>query len=69
MLYDQGDYFGRTVNIASRISSQAPEGRVYVGEALVDTAADDGFTLSEVGRFELKGLAEPMTLYEATRRA
>lgn len=68
MLYDQGDYFGRTVNIASRIASQAPAGRVYVGEALVGTVADDGFTLSEVGAFELKGLAEPVTLYEAARR-
>jgi class 3 adenylate cyclase/YHS domain-containing protein len=69
MLYDQGDYFGRTVNIASRISSQAPEGRVYVGEALFGTVAEDGFTLTEVGPFELKGLTEPMTLYEATRPA
>ena len=24
MLYDQGDYFGRTVNVASRIASHAP---------------------------------------------
>ena len=67
MLYDQGDYFGRTVNVASRIASQAPEGRVYVGESLVGTAAEEGFTLSDVGSFELKGVADPMTLYEALR--
>lgn len=65
MLYDQGDYFGRTVNIAARIASQAPAGRVYVGEALVGIVAEEGFTLTEVGPFDLKGLARPLTLYEA----
>jgi adenylate cyclase len=65
MLYDQGDYFGRTVNVASRIASSAEAGRVYVGESLVDSVPQQGFTLSELGAFELKGVAEPMTLYEA----
>ena len=65
MLYDQGDYFGRTVNVASRIASQADAGRVYVGESLVGSVPQRGFTLSELGAFELKGVAEPMTLYEA----
>ena len=67
MLYDQGDYFGGTVNVASRIASQAPAGRVYAGESLVEAASPDGFALREVGAFELKGIAEPMTLYEAAR--
>ena len=68
MLYDQGDYFGRTVNVASRIASHAPAGRVYAGESLVGTADHQGFTLSELGVFELKGVAKPMTLYEASPR-
>jgi adenylate cyclase len=67
MLYDQGDYFGRTVNVASRIASHAPAGRVYVGESLVGAVSEEGATLTEVGTFELKGVAEPMTLYEARR--
>ena len=67
MLYDQGDYFGRTVNVASRIASHAPAGRIYVGESLVGTVAQEGFTLTDLGTFELKGVAEPMTLYEARR--
>jgi class 3 adenylate cyclase len=65
MLYDQGDYFGRTVNVASRIASHAEPGRVYVGESLIGAAPQEGFTLSELGAFELKGVSEPMTLYEA----
>jgi adenylate cyclase len=69
MLYDQGDYFGRTVNIAARIASHAASGRVYVGESLVGAAPEIGFTLREVGSFELKGIAEPMILHEAFRDA
>ncbi len=67
MLYDQGDYFGRTVNIASRIATHAPPGRVYVGEAVCEALAPDAFAISEVGQFELKGVAEPVTIYEAVR--
>lgn len=65
MLYDQGDYFGRTVNIASRIAAQAGAGRVFVGESVLRSARQDGFTLSELGAVELKGVAEPLNLYEA----
>ncbi|HEX5039631.1 MAG TPA: adenylate/guanylate cyclase domain-containing protein [Candidatus Limnocylindria bacterium] len=66
MLYDQGDYFGRTVNVASRIASQAGAGQVYVGGSVVEAVSDEGFSLRELGAFELKGVAQPMTLYEAT---
>lgn len=69
MLYDQGDYFGRTVNLAARIAAHAPAGRVYVGDAVLDAVTQDGFHLSEVGPAELKGIAETVTLYEARRAA
>jgi adenylate cyclase len=32
MIYDEGDYFGRTVNLAARIAAQAGAGQVFVGE-------------------------------------
>jgi adenylate cyclase len=67
MIYDEGDYFGRTVNIAARIASQASENQVFVGEDLVRQVKPQGFQVREVGRFELKGIAEPVTLYEAVR--
>ena len=67
MIYDEGDYFGRTVNIAARIAAQAPGDRVFVGETLVVGVQPRGFQLREVGRFDLKGIAEPVTLYEAVR--
>jgi adenylate cyclase len=67
MLYDEGDYFGRTVNIAARIASQAQAGQVYVGEALARSVPEDGFRLHEVGEFELKGIAKTVTIFEAIR--
>ena len=69
MLYDQGDYFGRTVNLAARIAAHAKSDEVYVGEALVGTVQEVGFRLVEVGQFELKGIARPVRIFEALRRS
>lgn len=65
MIYDEGDYFGRTVNIAARIASEAKADQVFVGEALERTVEPAGFRLLEVGPARLKGVARPVTLYEA----
>ena len=67
LLYDEGDYFGRTVNIAARISSQAGPGQVYVGEDVADGVRQEGFRLVEVGKRELKGIADPVGVWEAIR--
>jgi adenylate cyclase len=65
MIYDEGDYFGRTVNIAARIASQAGPAQVFVGEDVLPHVTPSGFRLVEVGAFELKGIAKPLMLYEA----
>jgi adenylate cyclase len=65
MIYDEGDYFGRTVNIAARIASQAGPDQVFVGEDVLHHITPSGFRLVEVGAFELKGIAKPLMLYEA----
>ena len=67
MIHDEGDYFGRTVNVAARIASQAGPDQVFVGEGFAELVAPERFQLVEVGAFELKGIAEPMTLYQALR--
>src|ERR671937_1234556 len=67
MIYDEGDYFGRTVNIAARIASQAAANQVFVGEDLVRDVEPVGFRVHRVGEFALKGIAQPVTLYEAVR--
>jgi adenylate cyclase len=65
MIYDEGDYFGRTVNIAARIASQAGPAQVFVGEDVLRHISPHGFRVVEVGAFELKGIAKPLMLYEA----
>ena len=67
MLYDEGDYFGRTVNIAARIAAQAEANQVFVGESVPRLVTGHEVAFREVGRFALKGIAEPMTLYEVSR--
>jgi adenylate cyclase len=67
MIYDEGDYFGRTVNIAARIASQAGPDQVFVGEEALRHITPSGFRVLEVGAFELKGIAKPLILYEAIR--
>jgi hypothetical protein len=42
---------------------------VLVGEALVGTVPEVGFRLADIGTFEVKGVADPIRILEATRPA
>jgi adenylate cyclase len=67
MVYDEGDYFGRTVNVAARIAGQAVADQVLVGEGLASLAAPPGVRLEPMGEVELKGIADRVTLHRAVR--
>jgi adenylate cyclase len=67
MIYEEGDYFGRTVNIAARIASQAGRDQVFLGADVLDHIAPSGFRVVPAGAFDLKGIREPLELYEAIR--
>jgi adenylate cyclase len=67
VIYDEGDYFGRTVNIAARIAAQADAGQVFVGADVVPLVEPRGFRLIEVGAFELKGIRDPVVVLQAVR--
>jgi adenylate cyclase len=60
------DVFGQTVNLASRIADVAGPGDVLTSEAVAH-AAGDGFGFERVDDAALKGLAEPVPLYRASR--
>jgi adenylate cyclase len=62
-----GDYYGRTVNLASRISDRAAGGQVLVSEPVVELASVPGVTFVGIGSIELKGLKGPVDLFEARR--
>jgi adenylate cyclase len=67
LLFDQGDYFGRTINVASRIVGLAKPGQVLVGEALANAVSPVGFRLADIGTYEVKGVADPIRIFEASR--
>ena len=67
VVFRDGDYFGRTVNIASRISGKAGPGEVLVSADVVRASQPDGVGFQEIGPVELKGLSRPVALYRVTR--
>ena len=66
---DEGDYFGRTVNVAARIADYARQGEVLVSQDVVAASLSPGITFAEIGPVELKGLSEPIRLHSARRTA
>jgi class 3 adenylate cyclase len=68
VVFQDGDYFGRTVNVAARIAAHAGPSDVLVSEAVVSAVGDDGLDFEEVGAVELKGVGRLVVLHRATRR-
>lgn len=62
-----GDYYGRTVNLASRISDHAVPGQVLVNETVVETTSLPDVRFVEIGSVELPGITRPVHLSEAQR--
>ena len=66
VIAQDGDVYGRTVNLAARIASYAQAGQVVVSE---DTAHrsdhEDTLRFHPLGPVELKGVARPLALYQA----
>ena len=60
-----GDIFGRTVNLAARISSRARAGQVLVSQSVVEGWATNGVRFDPVGDAELKGIPGPVPLFLA----
>jgi adenylate cyclase len=67
VVFQGGDYFGRTVNLAARIGEQAAPGQVLVTQEIVDRVASDGIVFEPVGAVELKGVSEPVLLHAVSR--
>jgi adenylate cyclase len=61
-----GDYFGRTVNLASRVAARARAGQVLVTAPVAAASAGDGVRFTELGDLELKGFSAPVRVLEAS---
>jgi adenylate cyclase len=67
VIFRDGDYFGRTVNVAARIASRAGPGEVLVSSDVVEVVESDGLRFEQIGPVELKGLSKPMVLHRVGR--
>jgi adenylate cyclase len=65
IVVQDGDYFGSTVNLASRLAGRATGGQTLVTDDIALTVARPGIEFREVGPAELKGIARPVRLHEA----
>ncbi|MGR0221432.1 adenylate/guanylate cyclase domain-containing protein [Agromyces sp. ZXT2-6] len=65
VVMQDGDYFGRAVNLASRIAGAATAGQTLVTGAVVELADDPGLRFREVGPLDLKGFADRVGVFEA----
>jgi adenylate cyclase len=67
VIFQEGDYFGRTVNLAARIADYARPGEVLVSQEVVDAADAAPVSFVEIGPVELKGVPGTLRLYTARR--
>jgi adenylate cyclase len=67
VIFQEGDYYGQTVNVASRIAEYARPGEVLVSQAVVDASGGAAVAFREIGPVELKGVGGAVRLYGASR--
>ncbi len=67
VIFQEGDYYGQTVNVASRIADYARPGEVLVSQEVVDASSGADVAFREIGPVELKGVAGAMQLHAASK--
>jgi adenylate cyclase len=66
VIFQDGDYYGRTVNLASRLAGAAEPGQTLVDAEVVRLAGDrDDLVFTSIGEISLKGMSSPIEAYEA----
>jgi adenylate cyclase len=70
VLYRDGDYFGREVNLAARVVARARGGEVIVTDSVMAAIqTSDWLQFEEIGQVKLKGFDEPRVLCRAQIQA
>jgi adenylate cyclase len=67
-LYREGDYYGRDVNIASRVAARSAAGEVLVTRPVVECAGSH-LEFERIAEVKLKGFSEPTEVFIARQRA
>jgi adenylate cyclase len=65
VLFQEGDYFGQTVNLSARIADFARAGEVLVSQVAADASRRDGLVFDDIGQVELKGVSGTVHLLRA----
>jgi adenylate cyclase len=65
VIFQDGDVYGMTVNVAARLAAQAEAGHVLITEETLPHVQTPGVRFERVGPASLKGVGEPVTLYRA----
>ncbi len=66
---EDGDLFGATVILASRIAGKAEGGEILVADTVRGLCSGKGFLFSDRGEFVAKGFEEPVRVYEVRWRS
>jgi adenylate cyclase len=68
VIYRDGDYFGRDVNLAARVVARARGGEVLITDSVLEAIRDTGHLVFEdIGEVKLKGFDEPTRLSRASQ--
>lgn len=67
VVMQDGDFYGQTVNVASRIAGYARPGEVVVSQWVVDSAGEAAVAFTDLGEVELKSVAGTIHLHAARR--
>ena len=67
VVFQDGDVYGRTVNLASRIASHAIAGEVLASEETARRTSGADVRFEPIGAVTLKGVAQPLNLHQAFR--
>jgi adenylate cyclase len=67
VVFQGGDYFGRTVNLAARIAERAQPGQILVTDDVATSVDHERFAFEPIGAVELKGVAQPVRLHVVER--
>jgi len=57
-----GDVYGSTVNLASRIANHAPAGTILMSDSVVETCLEHRGRFEPLGAVTIRGLVEPLQL-------
>ena len=66
---EDGDLFGATVILASRIAAKAEGGEILVADTVRGLCSGKGFLFADRGEFVAKGFEEPVRMYEVRWQA